>query len=57
MAGIVYFSTRGKSHALDARTGKEVWDFGDGRYTPLVADEDRVYFVGWKTIYGLASRR
>jgi outer membrane protein assembly factor BamB len=57
MAGIVYVSTRGRTYGVDARTGKQVWRFGDGRYTPLLADEDRVYLVGWQAIYGLHPRR
>jgi outer membrane protein assembly factor BamB len=56
MAGLVYASTRSKTFAVDARTGKQVWRFGDGRYTPIIADEDRVYLVGWKKIYGLKPR-
>jgi outer membrane protein assembly factor BamB len=71
MAGLVYYSTFGKftnSHqrrvedgpyrtfALDARTGKPVWQFPDGQYSPLVADEDRVYLVGSESVYGLVSR-
>jgi outer membrane protein assembly factor BamB len=71
MAGLVYYSTFGKftnSHqrrvedgpyrtfALDARTGKPIWQFPDGQYSPLVADEDRVYLVGSESVYGLVSR-
>ena len=34
-------------YALDARTGKLVWRWaGMGKYSPLVADERRVYFLG-----------
>jgi outer membrane protein assembly factor BamB len=57
MAGLVYFSSRGRSYALNARTGKQVWTFSDGRYSPVIADDERVYFVGWQRIYGLAPRR
>ena len=57
MAGVVYFSTRARSHGLNARSGKEVWRFPDGRYSPVIADDERVYFVGWRTIYGLDPRR
>ena len=57
MDGIVYFSTRRRSYGFNARSGKEVWRFPDGRYSPIIADDERVYFVGWKTIYGLAPRR
>jgi outer membrane protein assembly factor BamB len=72
MAGLVYYSTFGKftnSHqrrvkdgpyrtfALDARTGKTVWQFPDGQYSPLIADEDRAYLVGSEAVYGLVSRQ
>ena len=68
MAGLVYFSTCGRcgSHgsryakqgprltfALDARTGKRVWTFGDGHYSPIIADGDRVYLTGHTREYGL----
>jgi outer membrane protein assembly factor BamB len=57
VAGVVYFSTlRRRTFALDARTGKTLWTFADGKYTPLVADEERVYLVGYKRIYGLAPK-
>jgi len=72
MAGLVYYSTFGKftnthqrrvedgayrTYALDARTGKPVWQFPDGQYSPIVADEDRVYLVGSESVYGLVSRK
>ncbi|MEP6910361.1 MAG: PQQ-binding-like beta-propeller repeat protein [Actinomycetota bacterium] len=72
MAGLVYYSTFGKftnthqrrvedggyrTFALDARTGKPVWQFPDGQYSPVVADADRVYLVGSEAVYGLVSRR
>jgi outer membrane protein assembly factor BamB len=67
--GLVYFSTahasapraqryvkRGKrgTYALDARTGKPVWAWpGMGTYSPVVADEERVYLVGSTRVVGL----
>lgn len=52
--GVVYFSTTAdKTYALDAETGRKLWEFGDGAYTPMVADEERVYLTGHRTIYGL----
>lgn len=71
MAGLVYYSTFGRfthshqrpvkngpyrTYALDARTGKPVWQFPDGQYSPVVADADRVYLVGSETVFGLVSR-
>ena len=52
--GFVYVSTlEQETFALDARTGKQVWTFPDGKYTPIVADEERAYLVGYTRIYGL----
>jgi outer membrane protein assembly factor BamB len=55
--GVVYFSTiAGKTYGLDAETGKKLWTFPDGKYSPVVADEERVYITGYKTLYGLAPK-
>jgi outer membrane protein assembly factor BamB len=54
--GIVYFaSLTGRTYALDARTGRQVWTFPDGRYTPVVADRDRLYLIGYHRIYGMVA--
>jgi outer membrane protein assembly factor BamB len=39
--------------ALDARTGKLVWRFPDGRYSPIVADGKRVYMTSKSRVWGL----
>jgi outer membrane protein assembly factor BamB len=66
--GLVYFSTCGScsqyesdeearhSYAVDARTGRFVWSFPDGEYSPLVSDGQRVYLTGFTTLYGLAAK-
>jgi outer membrane protein assembly factor BamB len=66
--GLVYFSTCGtcghhgsryaemgprRTFALDARTGRIVWRFFDGHYSPLVSDGQRVYLMGDTRLYGL----
>ena len=71
MAGLVYFSTCGTcgqhgvrhskvgsrgTYALDARTGKLVWSFPDGHYSPITADGQRVYLAGSTVLYALVSR-
>lgn len=72
MNGLLYFSTLGPfdqgkhqrrvesgpnaTFALDARSGRRVWSFPDGAYSPLVADTERVYLVGRTRVYGLAER-
>jgi outer membrane protein assembly factor BamB len=58
LAGNVYFSTvEERTFALDARNGSKRWEFSDGKYTPVVADEERVYLTGYRRIYGLAPTR
>ncbi|HSL65188.1 MAG TPA: PQQ-binding-like beta-propeller repeat protein [Gaiellaceae bacterium] len=72
LAGRIYFSTcgtcgqrgsrfakRGPSltFALDARTGRVVWRFGDGHYSPVVADATRVYLAGSTSVYALVERK
>jgi len=61
--GLVYFSTCGscgadararRTFALDARTGRPVWTFPDGEYSPLVADSHRAYLTGLTNVYALA---
>jgi len=54
LGDLVYFSTlKGRTYALDPRTGKQVWTFPDGKYTPLVAGPERVYLVGYTRLYGM----
>ena len=65
--GIVYFSTCGgcgahgsrygkpgpsRTYGLDARNGHLVWTFTDGKYSPLVADSQRLYVAGRTHVYG-----
>ena len=55
--GIVYFATfKGRTYGLNAATGKLVWSFPDGRYTPVVADRQRLYLVGYSKVYAFKPR-
>jgi outer membrane protein assembly factor BamB len=55
--GVVYFATLNqRTYALDARSGRLLWTYPDGKYTPVVADRDRVYLVGYARVYGLVER-
>jgi len=55
--GVVYFATlKERTYALDARNGKVLWTFEDGKYTPVVADRDRLYLVGLARVYGMVER-
>ncbi len=54
--GVVYFSTlKERTYALDARNGKRLWTFNDGKYTPVVADAERLYLVGHARVYGMVE--
>jgi outer membrane protein assembly factor BamB len=70
--GLVYFASCGtcgrngsryakrgpfSTFALDARNGRRVWSFPDGRYSPIVADPKRVYLVGSTRLYALVPKR
>jgi outer membrane protein assembly factor BamB len=58
VAGRVYFATlKGTTYALDARSGRRLWTFPDGKYSPVVADADRLYLVGNARMYGLVQNR
>ncbi len=57
--GVVYFASltkKGRTYALDAQTGRLLWSFPDGRYTPVVADKTHLYLVGYATLYAFAPR-
>jgi outer membrane protein assembly factor BamB len=55
--GIVYFATlKGRTYGLDASTGKQVWSFPDGKYTPVVADRNRLYVVGYAKVYAFEPK-
>ena len=66
--GLVYFSTCGscstyessprarRTFAVDARTGRVVWRFPDGEYSPVIADRERLYLTGFTHLYGLVPR-
>jgi outer membrane protein assembly factor BamB len=58
MAGRVYFATlKGRTYGLDATSGAPLWTFPDGKYSPVVADKERMYLVGYAKVYGLAEKR
>jgi len=57
-ARYVKMGDRDLTVAFNARTGKQVWSFPNGKYAgPIIADQDRVYLTGRSILYGLAPRR
>jgi outer membrane protein assembly factor BamB len=58
IAGRVFFATlKGTTYGLDARTGERLWTYPDGKYSPVVADAERLYLTGNARIYGLVEKR
>ena len=64
VGNVVYFATlhekhlkNGRTYALDARTGKELWSFPDGKYTPVVAAGRRLFLIGYGVVYGMVEKR
>jgi nucleoside-diphosphate-sugar epimerase len=58
LGDVVWFSTlKRRTYALDARTGRELWSFPDGKYSGVVADARRVYLVGYTRVYGMVAKR
>jgi outer membrane protein assembly factor BamB len=55
--GIVYFSTLAqRTYALDAASGRLLWTWPDGKYSPVVADSERLYLVGYGRMWGMIHR-
>ncbi len=58
IAGVVYFSTFAeRTYALDAARGRELWRWPDGKYSPVVADRERLYLVGLGRLFGMVEKR
>jgi len=55
--GVVYFATlKGRTYALNAATGHVLWSYRDGKYSPVVADAERLYLVGYTRLYGMVAK-
>jgi outer membrane protein assembly factor BamB len=55
--GVVYFATlKRRTYALNAATGRLLWSFPDGKYSPVVADPRRLYLVGYTRLYGMVAK-
>lgn len=57
--GIVYIASLrpAKTYGLSARTGKLLWTFPDGQFSPVVADRDRIWLTGKHRVYGFVMRK
>ena len=52
---IVYYSALGsrRTTGLDVATGRTVFSFPDGAFSPVIADYHAIYLVGYSTVYQL----
>ena len=59
IGNVVYFANLGSydTHGLNARTGKPVFFFREGAYTPVVADRRALYLVGYNNIFEMLPTR
>jgi outer membrane protein assembly factor BamB len=56
LGDVVYFSTlRERTYALRAPSGALLWTYPDGKYSPVVADAQRLYLVGRGRLYGMVE--
>jgi len=55
VGGVVYFANLGakETSGIDVRNGKRVFKFARGSFTPVIADDKRLYLTGYTTLYGL----
>ena len=55
---VVYFANLGakETSGVDVKTGKRVFKFGRGSFTPVISDGKRLYLTGYTTLYGLVAR-
>src|SRR5579884_369975 len=59
LGNVVYYSALGgnRTAGLDVRTGRQVFSFPDGEFTPVITDGKAVFLIGYATIYQMLPRR
>ncbi|HET6867751.1 MAG TPA: PQQ-binding-like beta-propeller repeat protein [Solirubrobacteraceae bacterium] len=59
LGNVVYFSALGgnRTSGLNWRTGRQVFSFPDGEFTPVITDGKVVFLIGYATIYQMVPRR
>jgi outer membrane protein assembly factor BamB len=58
LGNVVYFSNLGKQNTLglDVRSGKRVWYFRHGAFSPVISDGRRIYLTTYRTLMGLGPK-
>jgi outer membrane protein assembly factor BamB len=59
LGNVVYYSALGgdRTSGLNVRTGRQVFSFPDGEFTPVITDGKVVFLIGYATIYQMLPRR
>jgi len=59
LGNVVYYSVLGSrtTAGLDTLTGRQVFAFRDGAFTPTIADYHAVYLVGYSSVYQMLPAR
>lgn len=58
LGNVVYFSALGgnRTSGLNWRTGRQVFSFPDGEFTPVITDGKVVFLIGYATIYQMLPK-
>jgi outer membrane protein assembly factor BamB len=59
VGNVVYYSDLGvdRTTGVNFRTGRQVFSFPDGEFTPVITDGKVVFLIGYSTIYQMLPRR
>jgi outer membrane protein assembly factor BamB len=59
LGNVVYYSSLGSNTTtgLDLRSGRQVFSFHDGEFTPVITDGKVVFLIGYATIYQMLPKR
>jgi len=59
LGNVVYYSSLGSNTTVgvDVRTGRQVFSFPDGEFTPVITDGKVVFLIGYSTIYQMLPKR
>jgi outer membrane protein assembly factor BamB len=59
LGNVVYYSSLGSNTTwgLDLRTGRQVFSFPDGEFSPVITDGKAVFVIGYSTIYQMLPKR
>jgi outer membrane protein assembly factor BamB len=58
LGNVVFYSSLGSNTTagLDVRTGRKVFSFPDGEFSPVITDGKVVFLIGYSTIYQMSPR-